>query len=274
MRVLLLSHWFSPAAEVEEDAWESRLASEGFSLAREALGLLDNVAFSVMDGLGADRDGGGGGERKRGGLAALLQSVGGGGERESSEGRAPAVRASGLTVDALPASPVDAMDVMSQVVSSESADGAPARGFGEFAAIARMASTVADPEQAMALVHAIVPCPDPGRFDTPILPEVFEMDGRTVAAVLCGGDAERCVLLVTAQSGCDAMSLLMATPRIQRILDATCDGQLGVAKLRDLAFRSKCNVALDEAFAGGVQLHDDIENILRLAKLKDPAVKQ
>jgi hypothetical protein len=262
---LVFSQWFGAMSEAEEGAWETQLASEGFRQAWQVLGLGD-VGFTVDASVEKEREGAA--ERRRGGGWLFQGGSAGGGGKEGPT-LAPAVRGAGLRVEDVPESEFSAMRASLPLVGGGGGDGR-----GDASAAGRLvahAHATLDTDRALALHHALTPAPDPHRFDAPVIPDYFEMADHAVGCVVAGGLGDTVLIFGTAQSGIDPISTLTTLTRIVRILDATCDGLIGAAKLRDPSFRSKCAVSLDEALAGGIVLHDDLENILRLAKLKDPA---
>lgn len=91
---------------------------------------------------------------------------------------------------------------------------------------------------------------------------VVELEGR---AVILTGRAGL-VLIVTATETYDAMGASEDLAFLVQVLDGVCDERLSPGQLSE--FHGKACVAVDEAVHQGHILHKNVENVLRLAKLK------
>lgn len=97
---------------------------------------------------------------------------------------------------------------------------------------------------------------------------VLSVDGRFV---LLREKAGLIFMLSCAQDGADdEFTLAEHMDRLIPLVTATCDGRLTPAQI--ISFTGKLCVCVNEMFFAGMRVYDDVEVVLRNAKLKAPAV--
>lgn len=106
--------------------------------------------------------------------------------------------------------------------------------------------------------------PEDGPGDIRSLPTRLS-DGRPAVA-LAWGDV---ILACIGELDSDEVTLALDLDFLAAVIGAVCEGRLRPARVLD--FHGKIVVALDEAVHGGVLVSRNVDNVLRLAKLKHPA---